>query len=99
MAKKIADLEEFIRNLKMLGFRKTITFEELRYQIAVKLGYSDYHQKNTLSALIGFSMIKEIFPGVYEYVEKKTPEQAANEAEKEANKLLKDIKHAKRDKS
>ena len=95
MAKKIANLEDFIRKLKMLGYRDSITFEELRYQIAVEFGYSKYHFENTYNALTRFNMIREIYPGIFQFVTKKTKELAEKQAKAEAEKLLKDMKNAK----
>lgn len=84
MARKLKDLEDFIKVLAEHGYFKEITLNRLKYLIAKKYGYSDFVQKSIINALINYGFIYEIRSGIYEITMNKTE----TEIEKEADEVL-----------
>lgn len=91
MGRKLEDLKEFTFELKKKYKKKQITVDELRYEIAKRFGYSEYNIRSTLKALQEFQFIKELCLGIWQFVEKKTKEEAEREAKTEADALLKKV--------
>lgn len=97
MTRKIKDLQLFAYEMGIV-YGRNLRINDIKYEIAKKYGTSKYIMNSVLESLIEFNVIREEYMGVYHIVEKKTKKEIDKESKDEADKLLKDIKHAKPDK-
>lgn len=99
MTRKMSDLKEFVTHLKKEGYRGQIPLNHLKYYIAERFGISDYTIKATIKNLLDFGFLEDVGVGIFRVADGWRPNVtnpiAERIAEKEADDLIKKVKHGK----